>query len=45
MTCTVEQNVIVVVMTSSPGRTPSAANATSIPSVADDTARAPGAPT
>lgn len=45
MTCTVEQKVIGVVTTASPGPTPNAANPTSIASVAELTASAAGAPT
>ena len=44
MTCTVEQKVIGVVMTSSPGPTPSAASPTNMASVAELTASAAGAP-
>jgi hypothetical protein len=41
MTCAVEQKVMAVEITLSPADTPSAASATGIASVADDTARAP----
>src|SRR6202171_3295023 len=45
MTWTLEQNVMVVVITESPGPTPSAARATCIAAVPELTASAAGAPT
>ena len=45
MTCAVAQNVIVVVMTSSPGPMPAAASAICMAAVPELTARARSAPT